>query len=800
MKSCRVRAAARRAGPIVAMVFLPLAPATIPLAGPSTIAAQEPSSTVLGRVLTAEGQPVRAAEVALVRVAAEASPTDPRGALIIARTLTDAGGRFRMVAPPGEYRIRGQAFGHAPTERALVLVAGEVASVTLELDPGALALEGLTVRGRRDRSRFEEEAGATVTELSGEDLRRLPGTAEGDVLRAIEVMPGVISTSDFSAAFNVRGGAADQNLILLDGIPIYNPFHLGGVFSVFNADMVERAELVAGGFPARYGGRVSSVLNVRSDPGDGTPSLDAGVSVLAARAAVGVGLPAEVAGRLGFDRVDARVAVRRSYLDVLLAPVVDFPYRLNDFQGVARGWTRNGVLTVTGYVGDDVLDLRQTPDFPLPVRLGWGNDAVGARWAGRSGETDLEVRGSTSAFASAVDFPDFDDTRIYTGIREWRTGFDATRDFRWAAVGGGLEAAHIGYDNRLESGGTVFRGGSDDGWLAAAYLQLGLRSADWLLELGARLDGWNAASAPLSLEPAPRLAVKRFLAGGDAAVKLAVGRYTQALHSLRDEEVPIGIDLWVTAGARAPVLVSDQVQAGYERFGDGWSGAVEAYYRHFDGVVTTNPAADPGDPLDAFLAGTGRSWGADVVLRRDPEPGRRLDGWLTVSWLRATRTFPDAVRPDAEPTTYPPIFDRRVDLDLVLRYPLPGGIDGGLRFNLGTGLPYTRPVGAYTTYSYRLGDGKMSPPAWGEDGTAPRSVVLGPRNAERYPAYHRLDLSMRREFRRGWGSATPYLDLINVYDRRNVLFYFYDYGADPPVRAGISMLPVVPTVGIEVSF
>jgi hypothetical protein len=753
----------------------------------SALAAQE-AAVVVGRVLTAAGQPVAAAEVILER--------DDR---LIARTATDPGGYFRLVAPaPGPYRLRIEALGYGVWEREVRLADGTL-RVAVELEVRAVAVDPITVRGRRDRARFEESAGATIVELTGEDLRRLPGLAEGDVLRAIEALPGVISTSDFSAAFNVRGGAADQNLILLDGVPLYNPFHLGGVFSVFNPDMVDRAELLAGGFPARYGGRVSSVLDVRSDPGDGSARVDAGVSVLAARAAISGGLPADLADRIGFERVDARVAARRSYLDVVLAPIFEFPYHLTDVQAVARGVTRNGVLTVTGYLGEDVLDLRTSSEFPLPVRLAWGNDAIGARWTGRSGRTGLELRASTSAFGSSVNFPDFEDTRAYTRIREWRAGADATRGWGRADVGGGLEVARIGYDNRLESGGALFRGGQDDGWLAAGYFQIAVQSARWLAEAGLRLDAWDAASAPPSLEPAPRLAVKRFLPGGDAAVKLAVGRYTQALHSLRDEEVPIGIDLWVTAGARAPVLVSDQVQAGYEWFGDGWSGAVEAYYRHFDGVVMVNPAADPGDPLDAFLAGTGAAYGADLLVRRDPRTGRRVDGWLTLSWLRAVRAFPDAFRPGAPEISYAPIFDRRVDLDLVLRYPLPAGTEGGLRFNFGTGLPYTRAIGAYPAYIYRAVDGRLVAQPFGDD-DAQRAVVLGGRNAERYPAYHRLDLGVRREFRLRRGTATPYLDILNVYDRRNVLFYFYDYGADPPVRAGISMLPVLPTLGVEVRF
>jgi hypothetical protein len=718
----------------------------------------------------------------------------------VARTGTGAAGRFRLAVAPGVYQLRVEALGYGPELRPLRVLPGETVIVTVALDAAAVAVADITVRTRRDRTRFEEEAGATVSELTGRDLRRLPGLAEGDVLRAVEVMPGVISTSDFSAAFNVRGGAADQNLILLDGVPIYNPFHLGGVFSVFNSDMVERAELMAGGFPARYGGRVSSVLDVRSDPGDGTVAVDGGVSILATRAALAGGLPTELAEGLGFERVDARVAARRSYLDVLLSPVTDFPYHLTDVQGAARAFTRRGVLTLTGYAGEDVLDLRNTPDFPLPVRLDWGNQALGGRWTGRAAGHYLEVRASMSAFTTGVLFPDFEDTRVYSRIREWRAGADAVRPYGRAEIGAGLELARIGYDNRFESGGTVFRAGADDGWLAAGYLQLSLQSSRWLAELGVRVDGWNAASAPWAVEPAPRVALKRFVGDGDAALKLAVGRYTQALHSLRDEEVPIGVDLWVTAGARAPVLVSDQVQVGYERFGDGWSGAIEAYYRRFDGVITINPAAQPDDPLDTFLAGRGTSYGADLILRREAAPGRRLDGWVTLSWLRARRTFPDALRPGAPELTYAPIFDRRVDMDLVLRYPLPAGIEGGLRLNFGTGLPYTRPVGAYASYTYQLIDGRLEPVVRGEEDRPQGAVVLGPRNAERYPSYHRLDLGLRREIRRGWGTLTPFLDILNVYDRRNVLFYFYEYGADPPVRTGISMLPLVPTLGVEVRF
>ena len=135
-----------------------------------------------------------------------------------------------------------------------------------------MQLEGISVEAERSRERvrFENEAGITVRELAGSEIKGIPGLVEADPLRAVEVLPGVTTVSDFSSAFNVRGGSADQNLILLDGIPVFNPTHLGGFFSVFNGDMIQRAELRSGGFPARFGGRVSSVLDIQTDVGDGS--------------------------------------------------------------------------------------------------------------------------------------------------------------------------------------------------------------------------------------------------------------------------------------------------------------------------------------------------------------------------------------------------------------------------------------------------------------------------------------------------------------------------------------------------
>ena len=226
--------------------------------------------------------------------------------------------------------------------REQVSVEAGATEVEVVMTTEAIVVAGITVEAERSRAktRFEESAGITVQEIEAAALKSLPVIAESDPLRAIEVLPGVTTVSDFSAAFNVRGGSADQNLILLDEVPIFNPFHLGGIFSVFNADMVDRVELQSGGFGAEYGGRVSSVLTIASDPGDGDFGVDAGVSILATRVAVNGALPRGAAEKLGFTTTRWRASARRSYLDVLFKPWVDFPYHLSDYQGVFEAWTR----------------------------------------------------------------------------------------------------------------------------------------------------------------------------------------------------------------------------------------------------------------------------------------------------------------------------------------------------------------------------------------------------------------------------------------------------------------------------
>jgi hypothetical protein len=760
---------------------------------------------VEGRVREEGGRPVRGATALVLPVGTDAP---------IASASSDEAGFFRISSlPAGPLRLRVLRIGFEPWEEQILVRSGEAIRLEVGFRTVAVALEGISVEGERSRARtrFEAEAGTTIRELSREQIRLLPGLAEADPVRAIEVLAGVISPNDFSGSFNVRGGSADQNLVLLDGFPLFSPFHLGGIFSVFSADMIDRVELQSGGFPAEFGGRVSSVLRVETDPGPGNLQVDGGVSLLATRLAVAGGLPEGLRSGLGLSSARWRVSGRRSYVDQLSRPFFEIPYHIGDFQGVFEAWTPGGSRwTFTAYTGEDVLDLArlQVEDFPLRAYWDWGNTMAGVRWL-RSflGGGTLEAAAGRTQFGTELRFADFDDARFQSQIEQihLRAAGKIEPGRGWT-LQAGLAGDRYDWINLAEAGGARFSGRTGEGWNPAAFGQ-GLWSSPgrWIVEGGFRWEGWLSEGGVRGEVPSPRFSAKRFLGeGANSAVKLSLGRYAQFVHSVRDEELPLGLDLWVTTGVDIPQVVSDQVQLGWEQFwGSDWRVGVETFARTFDGVITPNQASDPNRPEDEYLAGRGNAHGVDLFLEREAEG---LSGTLSVSWLRATRTFPDFLsgREERPEITYPPVFDRRLDVDLNLRIPLPWGWRGGVRWHVGTGLPFTQPVAAYPFFGPRQTQGGRL--GWVESGGAeaeeegPLAVLLGPRNGARTPRYHRLDLSAQKTFSKRWGEISPYVNVLNAYNQPNVLFFFYDFQSSPATRSGLTMFPFLPTLGLDVKF
>ncbi|HEV3141706.1 MAG TPA: carboxypeptidase-like regulatory domain-containing protein, partial [Vicinamibacterales bacterium] len=332
-------------------------------------------------------------------------------------TGTDSGGTFRIEGvPAGANTIHVRRLGYRPADTTITTrgASRETLRVTVRLHRVPATLQQVLVHGQlAERRTFDAAPNVGTFNLSASAMRSAPAAIQPDVLRAVQLLPGVVARSDFSAGYNVEGGESDQNLVLLDGIPIFNPFHLGGLFGTFIDGAVDRADLIEAGFPARFGGRLSSVLDVAStEESRGGVHGSVETSLLSTSGAVGGGFDG---GSGTWD-----VAARRTYADAIARTFTSrvLPYHFQDVQGravYALPWGTR--LSVTGFSGVDVLDgtISALRDSTAPgagvLDFHWGNDVAGVTIAqpiraggGLFGDsTVLEQRISSSHFSSTFD-------------------------------------------------------------------------------------------------------------------------------------------------------------------------------------------------------------------------------------------------------------------------------------------------------------------------------------------------------------------------------------------------------------
>lgn len=731
-------------------------------------AAAQQRRDLAGRVFAADSTPLRWVTVLALDAARDSA-------------VTDADGRFLLRdLPRVPLRLGIRGLGIQPDT---VPVAAEADTVAIYVRPLSITLPALVIRGVQEpiaRERFESSAQPSVVTLEPADLTRTPGLFESDVVRVVQLLPGSVAKNDYTIGYNVRGGEADQNLVQLDGIPIFNPSHLGGVFSTFDANAVDRADFYAGGFPAWYPGRLSSVLDVDLRPGNARATDVRGqVSLLSSKLLVEG--PAFGATYL--------VSARRTYADAVVQAfsAEELPYYFTDLLGKVTVPAGRGQVALTGYWGRDVFDfelVQATADREaIDLAFDWGNRLLGLNWRLPLGPRALlETRAGVSEFTSTLGIePNLarfvNAARLYTGQATLLPDPGGRHDVR---VGVGVEAYRMDYglgSNAIDADlfdahyrPTVWAAYADDQWRAGDRL---------ILRPGLRVERVTGADRTVL---SPRLSVKYFLTPAFALTGSA-GRYHQVVHSIRDQELPVTIyEFWIGADAFVPIGRADHVVLGVERWlGDDVQLTIEGYRKNFAGLVTPNRGQDLRVFGDEFLPADGWAWGGDVLLRKHAGP---LRGWVAYGFTRAERR--------AQGQTYPPGHDRRHTVNVVafLRGPL--GADLGVRWGYGSPLPYTGFVGEWDHRQYNA-----ERHVWEDEAREPIGATI---NAERFPPYNRLDVSLRWDFTK-WGIRwEPYLQVANVYNRRNVFLYFFDYGDAPPTRTGVSQLPLLPTFGVEFSW
>jgi hypothetical protein len=731
------------------------------------------------------------------RVVLRADTAAPaRGAVVsIAGTAladtTNADGRF-LLAPlgSGQRTLRVRLPGWRTAERIVLVRAGDTARVDVVLRPDVQLLETVRTNARFFADSVTDAPALSTLSLDAAAIAGVPAVGEPDVVRLVQLLPGVVSRNDFNTGLIVRGGEADQNLVLLDGFPLYNPFHLGGLFSTFMDATVGGLELLTGAFPARYGDRLSSVLAVRSAE-EHRPGLHTTADLSA------LGATARFAGAFDDGAGTWSVAGRRTYADAAQRIFTNdvFPYHFHDLQAHATYALRGGVrLALTAYEGRDVLDadlaaFQSDSVFSKSSRgrwkFDWGNQLLGVAATKDFGDrVTLEQRLSTTAFSTNLNLGDgafaqrsevrelraSGSLRLRGDVHEPSLGYElAAQRLRYASGSSATQTTGVDLVQRPVSAALWL----DDVWHLTPR---------WTVEGGLRGETqsarhWAALSprASLRVEATPLL-----------ALTAGVGRITQTMHSLAGDGALRYFDIWLASDSFVPVATAWHYVAGAERrVRNAGLVRVEGYVKHYDRVLEANLSDDPQRRGDEFLPASGLSYGADLLARWQPDSG--VSGWVAYSYGVSERT--------RDGTTWSPGSDRRHDLEVVARWQL-AKYRVGARFGFATGTPYTPIVGGVTRRAY-----DPSTDRWG---TGDPEIVIeslgASYNSARFPPNHRLDLDVSRDFLVRGATVTPYLGLANAYNAHNVFVYLYSYSTDLPTRRAISQFPILPSAGVRVAF
>jgi hypothetical protein len=753
------------------------------------LTAQTTAPAITGRVIDAEsGEPLAGATVMLQRDTASTPITG---------TQTGSDGRYTLEQPAlDRFVISIRMIGYETLVR-VISASGTVLEANVSLTPRAVGGREVVIRGERE---LPVDSRVGEVSLRPSFVDQLPAFGgEVDIMRALQLLPGISSATEASTGLYVRGSAPDQNMVLLDGAVVFNPSHLGGFLSTFHTETVDDIRLVKGGFPAEYGGRLASVVDVTTRDGS-RDSLRGSASVSLLSSSLALEAPIT-------DDVSFLVSGRRMYLDLLL-PLFPFAdsiprYYFHDLNGKLTWWAgEHDKLTLTAYYGRDVMT--EAPIDDEDRRNEWGNQVVSMNWIHTlSPEASTTVTGSYSGYTFETDY-----YRQRFGERPWiyksqsqMHDFSTTATLTWHPTdehffkAGGNITWHSSnaseYRDTRRSDGVRVASVGDGALESAAFVQDQWRILPPLtLDLGVRLSYFASGDY---LRPEPRLAI-RYDVAGNVRATAAASTTNQYLHLVLRNDIPLPTDVWYLSNDTLLPATGYQLEGGIEvdLFGETMLASVEGYYKQMDDLVEYREVTelDPDIPLEfSFTTGKGTAYGVEFLLQRSIGS---LTGWLayTLSWTE--RTFPELN--NGKP--FPPRFDRRHDISAVATYKLDDHWKFSGTWVYGTGQAYTTAVGRFIFDGLRRSVYNRVP-----------MITYTDRNGYRLPDYHKLDL--------GVTYSTEWLEIpwefslyvYNVYNRRNVFAQYYDSERDADrttrpeiVLRRVTFFPILPTFGIRCRF
>ncbi len=739
-------------------------------------------------------------------------------------TVTNAYGFFSLTLPVDSVQLSFSFVGYETLLSAFYHDRDR--EVNLAMDP-AVTLEAVEVTAEA-AERIEQNTQMSTVSIPVRQIKKLPAfLGETDVLKTLQLLPGVQSGSEGQSGLYVRGGSPDQNLILLDGVPVYNASHLFGFFSVFNTDAVKDVNLIKGGFPARYGGRLSSVLEIGMKEGNNREWGGAGsVSTIATRLTV--------EGPIQPGKTSLLLSGRRTYLDLLAKPFVQAAFAADDMSGdvgyffhdynakLNHEFSRKDKLYVSAYAGRDKFYFRVRENFEdesyeTKAGLGWGNITTAVRWNHLWNSklfSNLTLTYSDYDFNTLAEAEDeyndggaversFYSLQYQSGVRD----FAARMDFDYVphpdhfirfGVSGIQHRFNPGnFDTRIEESDfqvdidTIFGNEKVDALEFAVYAEDDFRIGDRLsINAGVHFSGFGV-DGEWYTSVQPRLGM-RYLLPGDVALKGSFVTMQQYIHLLSNEGIGLPTDLWVPTTRRIRPQDAWQAAAGFAKtLGGRYEVSIEGFYKSMRNLISY----EEGSSLfqfenweDEVTQGDGESYGLEFFLQKKKG---RLSGWIgyTLSW--SYREFDDL----NQGRRFPFKYDRRHDISVAMTYALSDRINLSAAWVYGTGNAVT------------LGESRY----WAELPTNRffTATHYTGRNNFRMRAYHRLDVNIdfikeRPNWKRTWS-----LGFYNAYSRRNPFFLYVDNVTvidqngereTQPQLKQVSLFPIIPAIAYKFEF
>jgi hypothetical protein len=719
---------------------------------------------------------------------------------------TNVYGFYSLSVPKGVYNITFSFIGMEPVNERIELNADVKRDVELKANTAMLKEVEITA-DRKDENIRSTEMGAVRMEMK--DVKALPVLfGEVDVMKTIQLMPGVTNAGDGNTGFYVRGGGPDQNLILLDEAPIYNASHLLGFFSVFNGDAIKNVNLMKGAIPASYGGRLSSVLDVTMNDGNSKEfGVKGGIGLIASRLTV--------EGPIVKDKGSFIVSGRRTYADIftqLSNNEAAKESKLYFYDVNVKGNYRLGAndrIFLSGYFGRDAFGYKD--DFGFD----WGNITGTLRW---NHLFNSKLFMNTSLVASNYDYEfnvgfNDDDIALSSGIREYNVKsdlsyyansnntikfgfnvmhhrfqpgeFTTTSEFasdllipeKYALEG----ALYVSNDQKISP-----RLSLSYGIRLSAFNQIGPGDANTYADGSDQPVNTVAFEKGESIEtywgPEPRLAAT-YVLNEFSSVKTAYNRTRQYIHLLSNAGTSAPTDLWYPSTNNVAPQIGDQVTLGYFRNlkDNAYETSVEVYYKDMQNLIDYKNGADivlNPNVESELLYGTGRAYGVELFVKKTRG---KLTGWVGYTLSRSERTMAALNNGDA----YPNRYDRTHDASVVAMYALNDKWKLSASWVFATGNAVTYPEGRYE-YAGQV------------------VSVYGERNSRRMPDYHRLDLGATlqgkktEKFNSSWNFS-----VYNAYARLNpYIIGFREQEDNPSVTEAyqVSLFSILPSVTYNFEF